>query len=143
MNNKTEKAPSLFEELSLSLGHSLNIMDNCDKFFSILFTIKDLLSSSVWMIEKHVINNEENEYLTPIYTIPELDIEKPKLDIDHGLVKKIKSNGHLILSSSDNLFKNIFISANGSFISLNKDLKKLSSVQLNHIGAALKMLTIY
>jgi PAS domain S-box-containing protein len=114
MHKKMRKRLPLYEELSQLLEQSPDLPDNCDKLFQSLFSIEGLISVTVWIEERDSLNqeNEEKIYLTPVYTIPELKISRPKLDIHHSLYKRIKSNGTVILTSSDDFFKDICLTKN-------------------------------
>jgi PAS domain S-box-containing protein len=114
MQEKMRKRLPLFEELSQLLEQSPNLPDNCDKLFQLLFSIEGLISVTVWIEERDSLHqeNEDEIYLTPVYTIPELKIARPVLDIHHSLYKRIKSNGSVILTSSDYFFKNICLTKN-------------------------------
>ena len=112
MNTNSTNRLSLYEQLSLTLGQSFGIQENCEKFFEVLFSVKDLVSSSVWIEEKYLTNNEINRYLTQIYTVPKYDKEKLTLNINHDFYKQIKSDNSIVLSAGDNFFDQIFLGNN-------------------------------
>lgn len=75
---------SLLYELSLSIGNSLDIQENCDVFLKKLMSRKKVTYLSVWIKDEYLSYSNE-ETATLVYAIPEYHINRRKISLKHPL----------------------------------------------------------
>ena len=97
-NTSTIQNIALLYELSLSIGNSLNMRQNCQQFLNILINRKKLNYASVWIKEESKINL--------IYEAPSNIVDAKSIDQDHFIWKKIATKDKLLVSFDHPNFKN-------------------------------------
>ncbi len=88
---------ALLYELSLSIGNSLNMRQNCQQFLNILITRKKLSYASVWL--------EEETKLNLIYGTPSNMVDVKSIEQDHFIWKKLATNDKLLIPVDHPEFK--------------------------------------
>ncbi|MEL7119269.1 MAG: ATP-binding protein [Bacteroidota bacterium] len=94
---------SLLYELSLSVGTSLDLRSNCDRFLSVLISRKNLSFASVWLYES-ILGNTGSEDIVLIYANPENRLIERKISPDHPIAQFIKKDDITCLSQYDERF---------------------------------------
>jgi PAS domain S-box-containing protein len=82
---------SLLYELSLSIGNSLNMRQNCKQFLNIIITRKKLSFASVWIIDQNKINL--------IYGTPSNIVDLESVDLNHFIWEKLANRDRLLIPS--------------------------------------------
>lgn len=101
---------SLLYELSLSIGNSLDILENCDVFLKKLMGRKRLTYVSVWIKDEYLsFNNEDTASL--LYANPVYHIRRRKIQLSHPIFSDIPDGNVLITNSKNEKFKD-FIADN-------------------------------
>ncbi|MFK7773683.1 MAG: PAS domain S-box protein [Saprospiraceae bacterium] len=88
---------SLLYELSLSIGNSLDIKQNCEQFLNILIAKKNLTLASVWIKNDHHINL--------IYSTSLDIVDHQKIDLNHYIWEKLQSKEKFLISDDHPSFK--------------------------------------
>ncbi len=96
-NTSTIQDISLLYELSLSIGNSLNMRENCQQFLNILITRKKLNYASVWLIEGTKINL--------IYGTPSNVVDQKSIDLDHFIWGQLVNKDKFLVHSDHPDFK--------------------------------------
>ncbi len=96
-NTKIIQDISLLYELSLSVGNSLDIKQNCQEFLNILIARKNLGFASIWIKNQSQINLI---YGTPINII----LDQP-MGFDHFIWEQLQGKNKIIIQSDDPDFK--------------------------------------
>ncbi len=96
-NTKIIQDISLLYELSLSVGNSLDLKQNCEQFLNILIARKNLTFASVWLKDKDQINLT---YCTPVNVQKETSI-----DPAHYIWEKLQTNNKFLIASDHNNFE--------------------------------------
>ncbi|MBP1910216.1 sensor histidine kinase [Methanolobus bombayensis] len=99
---------SLLYELSLSVGNSLDINENCDVFLKKLMFRKKVNFASVWIKDKYLYFKESDK-ATQIYANPEYYVKLKKIPASHPILREINSEKPFIVSASENKFREIVI----------------------------------
>ncbi len=105
---------SLLYELSLSIGNSLNLRENCQQFLNILIKRKKLSYASVWLIQ------ETNLHL--VYGTPSNIVDQKSIELNHFLWKELVKRDKFLISADHPDFKKIIQEKNiveGGFILFN------------------------
>lgn len=96
---------SLLYELSLSVGNSLDMHENCDIFLKKMMSRKKVTYLSVWIKDEYLsYSNEETAAL--VYAIPEYHISRRKLPLSHPLFCDVPSHNVSYINSEEEKFKN-------------------------------------
>ncbi len=94
---------SLLYELSLSIGNSLDIVDNCDVFLKKLMSRKRLTYVSVWIKDEYLAITNKN-CASLVYANPEYYITRRRIPLSHPMFSDIPHESGLHLNSQDNRF---------------------------------------
>ena len=73
----------LLYELSLCIGHNLDLTDNCKAFTEVLMTRKGLDYAAVWIASNQLYSESSNQYYELIHAVPEVRAATFKLDNKH------------------------------------------------------------
>ncbi|SFM55316.1 sensor histidine kinase [Methanolobus profundi] len=92
---------SLLYELSLSIGNSLDIHENCDTFLKKLMARKRANYVSVWIMDEY-LTFEQKDTASLVYAHPEYYIQETELKLSHPIISIISHDSPLILNSRDN-----------------------------------------
>jgi signal transduction histidine kinase len=122
MNNSNEpneivKEISILYELSLSIGKSLDLKENCDAFLKTLMSRKNLAYAAIW-IKNGYLPDEKTRSATLAYANPEFRIDKRSLPLGHPMFSLLEGNDAISINSSDDRFSQIITEkgvASGSF----------------------------
>lgn len=105
-NNKTHdliiKRISLLYELSLAIGKSLNLKENCDIFLKTLMARKNLAFTSIWLKNEYISDKEDKEYATLVYANPKWWIKETTIPLHHPLFTLLGEKDFIVIDSSDN-----------------------------------------
>jgi len=95
---------SLLYELSLSIGNSLDIVDNCDAFLKKLISRKRLTYVSVWIKDEY-LSFTETETASLVYANPEYYIIRKTIPLSNPIFSDILNESVLHINSQDKKFK--------------------------------------
>lgn len=96
-NTKIIQDISLLYELSLSVGNTLDMKENCEQFLNILIARKSLTFASVWLVNEKNINLF---YCTP------LNIAKVKeMPLNHYIWTKLQEQNKIVITDEHPNFK--------------------------------------
>lgn len=95
---------SLLYELSLSIGNSLDIVDNCDAFLKKLMSRKRLTYVSVWIKDEY-LSFTETETASLVYANPEYYIKRRTIPLSNPIFSDILNESVLHINSQDKKFK--------------------------------------
>lgn len=105
-NNKTHdliiKRISLLYKLSLAIGKSLNLKENCDIFLKTLMARKNLAFTSIWLKNEYISDKEDKEYATLVYANPKWWIKETTIPLHHPLFTLLGEKDFIVIDSSDN-----------------------------------------
>lgn len=94
---------SLLYELSLSIGNSLDIVDNCDVFLKKLMSRKRLTYVSVWIKDEYLAITNKN-CASLVYANPEYYTTRRRIPLSNPMFSDIPHESGLHLNSQDNRF---------------------------------------
>lgn len=109
---------SLLYELSLSVGKSLDLEENCKQFLDVLMARKELSFVSVWIYDRELHKTSDNS-LVRVYAAPLFKSKEKLIQDDHYIIQRLKEESFFSLDSSDSDFKNVIQESNieqGKFI---------------------------
>lgn len=95
---------SLLYELSLSIGNSLDILENCDVFLKKLMSRKKLTYVSVWIKGEYLSFINEGT-VNLVYANPEYHITRREIPLSHPIFSSIPHEDVLIINSQHERFK--------------------------------------
>ncbi len=81
---------SLLYELSLSVGNSLDVKQNCEQFLNILIARKNLSFASVWI--------KDDDHINLVYGTPLNIIEDQTIDLDHYIWENLQSRTKFLIT---------------------------------------------
>ena len=90
-NTKIIQDISLLYELSLSVGNSLDVKQNCEQFLNILIARKNLNFASVWI--------KDDDHINLVYGTPLNIIEDQTIDLDHYIWEKLQSRTKFLITA--------------------------------------------
>jgi PAS domain S-box-containing protein len=85
------KEISLLYELSLSVGQSIDLKENCDRFLQTLMARKNLDFSSVWIKNSSLPEKGNVEGVSLVYANPEAKVSEKSLPLNHPMFRVIKN----------------------------------------------------
>ena len=92
-------------EISLSIGSSLNLYENCEKFLTTLLSRKSLDFASVWLKESLVeIGKTHSEQYVCVFAVPSSKSATTVMSNDHPILKTLDNNPHFSASINQNEF---------------------------------------
>ncbi|WP_319507258.1 HAMP domain-containing sensor histidine kinase [uncultured Methanolobus sp.] len=99
---------SLLYELSLSVGNSLDIQNNCDVFLKKLMSKKKLTYVSVWIKDKYLdYSNKETASL--VYANPEYYINRRTISPSNPIFSDVTQENAFFINSREEKFKDIIL----------------------------------
>lgn len=109
MNNHSEIIEDilLLYELSLSIGKSLDLKENCDNFLTTLMARKDLGFASVWIKNRYLPEKEDDGQATLIYANPQFQTKETTLSLTHSLFTLLEDKEFLSLNSQEDNFSKV------------------------------------
>ena len=87
---------SLLYELSLSVGNSFEVKENCKHFLNILMARKNISIASVWV--------KEEDFLNLAFGTPENLIQDKSIFLDHFIWKNLESTSKFVTVMGDDIF---------------------------------------
>ena len=111
-SHKVIQEISQLYELSLAVGQSLNLRENCDSFLKTLLARKSLSSAAVWIKTSLVDDDEDKKNASLIYLNPEYRKYKTIIPLTHPIFKLLKGKDHISVTSSEKEFSKIAIEKN-------------------------------
>ncbi|MDX2303886.1 MAG: PAS domain S-box protein [Microscillaceae bacterium] len=83
-------------ELSLSIGHSLDIQQNCEKFFSTLMSRKNIEFAALWL-DNQVLNKDKASSYSLLYAYPQFKAVTEHLLPHHPITQLIQNKKFVII----------------------------------------------
>ena len=108
-SHKVVQEISQLYEISLAVGQSLNLKENCDTFLKTLLARKSLSSAAVWIKTDLVENEKDNKNASLIYLNPEYRKYKTIIPLSHPIFEFLKGKDHISITSSEKEFSKISI----------------------------------
>jgi signal transduction histidine kinase len=99
---------SLLYELSLSIGNSLDLQENCDIFIKKLLSRKNLNFASVW-IREVFLSFQDSDNARIVYAYPHRMISLTQLPVIHPALSPAEKDKVLIVNSFDKDFSHFII----------------------------------
>ncbi|NUO00727.1 MAG: PAS domain S-box protein [Saprospiraceae bacterium] len=93
---------SLLYEISLSIGNSLDPVENCHNFLRTLISRKSLNFGSVWLRRK---TDDKKPVCDLFFTHPHFREDVKNISCDHALLQELKTRPYLCLLSQEPNFK--------------------------------------
>ncbi|AFK04965.1 multi-sensor hybrid histidine kinase [Emticicia oligotrophica DSM 17448] len=97
---------SLLYELSLSIGNSLDLRDNCANFLNVWMRQKNIDFGSIWIKNEH-LNKPNPDNHTLIYANPEFSTNLREITLNHYLMSLLDGTGGVLVKSGTPLFHEI------------------------------------
>ena len=111
-SHKVIQEISQLYELSLAVGQSLNLKENCDTFLKTLLARKSLSSAAVWIKTDLVDNGKDKKNASLIYLNPEYRKYKTVIPLSHPIFKLLKNKDYISVASSEKEFSKIAMEKN-------------------------------
>ena len=103
---KTVQRMALLYELALSIGESLDLVENCDRFLKVLMGRKNFDYAAVWIRDTYTscpVNNAPPFIL--VYANPEFHATDKLLEAIHPMVSSLEDKDYLAVNSDTHQFK--------------------------------------
>ena len=111
-SHKVIQEISQLYEISLAVGQSLDLKENCDTFLKTLLARKSLSSAAVWIKTDLVDNKKNTKNASLIYLNPEYRKYKSVIPLSHPIFEFLKGKDYISLTSSEKDFSKIAIEKN-------------------------------
>ena len=98
---------SLLYELSLSIGTSIKVRENCIEFLKALMLRKNLGFVSVWIRDVFLSKRQKSDEVSLIYAHPEFKIKDTHLLINSPLFEALRTGEVVSVSSSEEVFQEL------------------------------------
>lgn len=95
---------SVLYELSLSVGQSLDLRENCAAFIKSLLNRKNLAYGEVWIRDDYLIERSQTNGATLVYATPEFWKAETHLAANHPLFGLLKEKAIISIADTDALF---------------------------------------
>jgi len=92
---------SLLYELSLSIGTSLDLKENAEKFFKVLVARKNLTFASLWM------QKEESKSYQRVYAYPDYPLTEKSIPSNHYILKRLKKEATFSITAKNRNFEKV------------------------------------
>lgn len=112
-SNEIVNEISLLYELSLSIGNSLNLHENCDLFIRKLLSRKNLNFASVWIKDSFLCYYDSDNAKT-VYAYPQQMTAETEIPLTHPLFSLSECEEVLIVNSSDENYCRLITEKNTS-----------------------------
>lgn len=89
--NRIVQDISMLYELSLSIGTSMDLYENCEKFFKILISRKNLTFASVWISSKTIQSDGLDTYQV-LHVSPRFRMLDTQMEQDHFIIQTLKEH---------------------------------------------------
>ncbi|WP_406657219.1 HAMP domain-containing sensor histidine kinase [Methanolobus sp. ZRKC2] len=94
---------SLLYELSLSVGNSLDMQENCDSFLKKLISRKKLTYVSVWIKDEYLFDSNE-KIASLVYANPEYYIRRASISLSSPLFSDMSQDNAFFINSCEEKF---------------------------------------
>ncbi len=98
---------SLLYELSLSIGTSINVRENCISFLNTLMLRKNLGFVSIWIRNAFLTQIQDSAEVTLIYAYPEFKVKDTHLSINSPLFEALRTGEIVSVASSEAAFQDL------------------------------------
>ncbi len=98
---------SLLYELSLSIGSSIKVRENCVEFLKTLMLSKNLGFVSVWIRDVFLSKMQDSDGISLIYAHPEFKVKDTHLLIDNPLFEALRTGEVVSVSSYETAFQKL------------------------------------
>ncbi|NOX36079.1 MAG: PAS domain S-box protein [Calditrichaeota bacterium] len=88
---------SLLYELSLAIGQSKDLVENCDRFLQSLLSRKNFTLGSIWINHRYLKNAPEAEGYALVYIIPVSRKTVSELPVDHPIAQRLAKEAVIFL----------------------------------------------
>ena len=92
---------SLLYELSLAVGNSLDLQQNCEIFLKTLMARKNLAFASVWLKNTYLPDRAKSDGASLVYANPRSRVREEHLPDDHALMVRVTEQAAFSVTSSD------------------------------------------
>ncbi|MCK4505106.1 MAG: response regulator [Candidatus Aegiribacteria sp.] len=106
-SGKTIQEISLLYELSLSIGTSIKVKENCVEFLKTLMLRKNLGFVSVWIRDVFLLKRQDSDKVSLIYAHPEFKVKETHLSINSPLFEALRTGEVVSVSSSETAFQEL------------------------------------
>lgn len=105
-SNQVVSEVAVLYELALSVGQTLDLHENCDRFLKTLMARKDLAYASVWIHKKYLGDPDfaDDESVMLMYANPGFRIRERLLPADHFILERLKDKDVFSLAEQDDGF---------------------------------------
>lgn len=99
---------ALLYELSLSIGNSFDIQENCDIFLKKLMSRKRVNYASLWIKDEY-LNFQDKDTASLVFSHPEYYSHQKKLPVSHPIFSAVSRHNPLTLNSRDHYLKDYIV----------------------------------
>jgi len=101
----------LLYELSMSIGKSVNLQDNCKEFLKVLLSRKNYAFGAIWIKNEWLIG-PPTQGISLVYAEPLSRADKKYLPAIHPLMKELRKKDYYLISSKDRSFRDYIFERN-------------------------------
>jgi PAS domain S-box-containing protein len=94
---------SLLYELALSIGQSLDLKENCERFLTTLLSRKNIDIASVWL-KNELLGYQQPDDFTKVFGFPALQQKQKNIKSDHLIPLKLAEHRHIFCSDEQSDF---------------------------------------
>lgn len=99
---------SLLYELSLNIGHSLDIYENCDQFLQRLLSRKNFVYSAVWLKDSYLDDQSSESTLSLAYSYPERFSRLKSANVEDLIIQVEAVEDSRLCKLEDGAFSSLF-----------------------------------
>jgi hypothetical protein len=92
---------SFLYELSLSIGRSLDLEENCENFLRILMARKNYSYGAIWIKDMYLSQAGGSNKAVLVYGKPSYYVCEQEIPLSHSLFTQIAARGYLSINSQD------------------------------------------
>ena len=148
---------SLLYELALSIGHSLDLATNCERFLKTLMARKNLDFVSVWLRNEDASTGDQEDGMTLIYANPEFRIREERLPDQHSILRLLEKQKEFSIDSSKDRYAEfitekdlpkgtfaIFALGNIGFLKLHSSIQQspLGEIELRQLSSIVSKFSV-
>ncbi|MCD4748647.1 MAG: response regulator [Thermoanaerobaculales bacterium] len=108
-------SPSRLYDLAFSIGESLDLRKNCERFLTELVSTADLTTAAVWLThdllaeEESTFGEQAEEAAVLIFGTPEEWFDTKKVALDHPVFSHLKEQPHFSVGADGDVFADVKI----------------------------------
>lgn len=114
MKNETEKIQSDLLVLSLSIGQSIDLEENCSNFITFLSSWKEFGNISVWINENVFPEKHDSDYAALITSTNPNEISLKSISSNHRIFEKLKNSSWFSIISHDKEYREFVFGSDDS-----------------------------